>query len=204
MAKSAKGPVDIFAGIKNVKFEGQPPEQTERIKPDINSDKPIEETIKRSEKNETDISQNTENKDFVEKKQEEKKENISLNHNDKKSYLQIEEFDLTTLKSCTVVINPDIYERFVLQCTVNDIKRYDLANSMIKSEQNWENDNPSFPSKEFIVANIKKIKNKQTEGRERLTLNLTPEHALFIKNQSKKCGMKMYTFVEYIFESFLD
>ena len=92
MAKSAKGPVDIFAGIKNVKFEGQPPEQTERIKPDINSDKPIEETIKRSEKNETDISQNTENKDFVEKKQEEKKENISLNHNDKKSYLQIEEF----------------------------------------------------------------------------------------------------------------
>ena len=71
MAKSAKGPVDIFAGIKNVKFEGQPPEQTERIKPDINSDKPIEETIKRSEKNETDISQNTENKDFVEKKQEE-------------------------------------------------------------------------------------------------------------------------------------
>ena len=60
MAKSAKGPVDIFAGIKNVKFEGQPPEQTERIKPDINSDKPIEETIKRSEKNETDISQNTE------------------------------------------------------------------------------------------------------------------------------------------------
>ena len=39
MAKSAKGPVDIFAGIKNVKFEGQPPEQTERIKPDINSDK---------------------------------------------------------------------------------------------------------------------------------------------------------------------
>lgn len=156
MAKSAKGSVDIFASMKNVKFEGQPPEQTEITKPDTNSNKPIEETIKRSEKIETDISQNTENKDFVEKKQEEKKENISLNHNDKKSYLQIEEFDLTTLKSCTVVINPEIYERFVLQCTVNDIKRYDLANSMIKSEQNWENDNPSFPSKEFIIANIKK------------------------------------------------
>ena len=75
MAKSAKGSVDIFASMKNVKFEGQPPEQTEITKPDTNSNKPIEETIKRSEKIETDISQNTENKDFVEKKQEEKKEN---------------------------------------------------------------------------------------------------------------------------------
>ena len=73
MAKSAKGPVDIFAGIKNVKFEGQPPEQTERIKPDINSDKPIEETIKRSEKNETDISQNTEKKISLKKNKKKKK-----------------------------------------------------------------------------------------------------------------------------------
>lgn len=32
MAKSAKGPVDIFAGIKNVKFEGQPSEQTGKNK----------------------------------------------------------------------------------------------------------------------------------------------------------------------------
>ncbi len=204
MAKSAKGPVDIFAGVKNMKFEGQPTDHTEKIKPDNSSNKPTEESIKHSEKNEIDKSQNIENEDCVEKKQEERKEITALNHNDKKSYLQIEEFDLTTLKSCTVVINPEIYEKFVLQSTVNDIKRYDLANSMIKSEQNWERDNPSFPSKEFIIANIKNIKNKQTEGRERLTLNLTPENALFIKNQSKKCGMKMYTFVEYIFESFLD
>ena len=117
-------------------------------------------------------------------------------------------YELSQLTTWGMTIDEDILLSFDYFATMQDIKRYDLINSLVEMENGWAKEHPEFPDKKFVIENLKKFKTRRSlksksEGYASATMVLTKENKRFIEKQSKKCGMPMYGFLEYIIAKYL-
>lgn len=117
-------------------------------------------------------------------------------------------YELSQLTTWGMTIDEDVLLSFDYFATMQDIKRYDLINSMVHMESIWADQHPEFPAKSFVIENLKKFKTRRSlksksEGYASATMVLTRENKKFIEKQSKKCGMPMYGFLEYVITKYL-
>ena len=116
--------------------------------------------------------------------------------------LKIKQFKSTELISWGALLSEEANDTLSYYAAVHSMNAYNVVNSIIASEIEWEKAHPEFPSKEFVMSNIKAKRNREVAKVSR-SLTITEEHRSFVKAASIRCGMKMQEFMEYLIIEYL-
>lgn len=99
-------------------------------------------------------------------------------------------------------IKKDDIVLYFYECYTQGKKKYQLINEIIKSEMEWTKRHPEFPDKATVMSNIANQKKATSEGYESFSPSILPECKEFLTVQSRKCGMRMFEYLEFLIEQY--
>lgn len=104
--------------------------------------------------------------------------------------------------NCTV--KPECESKFVYEAAVQGTTMMELINRIVYAEMEWQKQHPEFPSKEFVLSNIKNRKAIKHNRQEHVSMSLifSPGAWDFVKIASKRCGMHMNVFLEFLIDEY--
>lgn len=104
--------------------------------------------------------------------------------------------------NCTV--KPECESKFVYEAAVQGTTMMELINRIVYAEMEWQKQHPEFPSKEFVLNNIKNRKAIKHSRQEHVSMSIifSPGAWDFVKIASKRCGMHMNVFLEFLIDEY--
>lgn len=104
--------------------------------------------------------------------------------------------------NCTV--KPECEAKFVYEAAVQGTTMMELINRIVYAEMEWQKQHPEFPSKDFVLNNIKNRKAIKHSRQEHVSMSIifSPGAWDFVKIASKRCGMHMNVFLEFLIDEY--